>query len=142
MKTDIQKGFYWHVHHRIIVEFCHDYEGRVLYIRTKKEKHERDTRLRLCQPVKDMPQEVIEARRAYEEAEQICNEAEQAYEEAGRVYGNGKAHQACVEAWEACYNVRQAYYEALNNNMPAIIALHKEECPNCPWDGKTIFPRT
>jgi len=23
-----------------------------------------------------------------------------------------------------------------------IEALHREECPNCPWDGGTIFPST
>lgn len=22
----------------------------------------------------------------------------------------------------------------------AIIRLHKKECPDCPWDGRTIFP--
>jgi len=28
----------------------------------------------------------------------------------------------------------------LHKNMPAIEALHKEECHDCPWNGKTIFP--
>mgnify|MGYP001598955187 FL=1 len=23
----------------------------------------------------------------------------------------------------------------------ALKVLHAQECPNCPWDGKTIFPR-
>jgi len=27
----------------------------------------------------------------------------------------------------------------LTNNK-AVIALHKKECKNCPWDGCTIFP--
>ena len=24
----------------------------------------------------------------------------------------------------------------------AMVALHKKECPTCPWDGKTIFPKS
>ena len=24
--------------------------------------------------------------------------------------------------------------------LPSILALHAQECPDCPWDGQTIFP--
>ena len=23
---------------------------------------------------------------------------------------------------------------------PKVLALHAKECPDCPWDGRTIFP--
>jgi len=23
---------------------------------------------------------------------------------------------------------------------PSVLKLHAKECPNCPWDGFTIFP--
>jgi len=23
---------------------------------------------------------------------------------------------------------------------PSVLALHAKECPNCPWNGETIFP--
>ena len=36
-------------------------------------------------------------------------------------------------AWAEYEKVRQAAWEPLG-------AIHKIECPNCPWDGKTIFP--
>lgn len=36
--------------------------------------------------------------------------------------------------------VRRVYNEALRKHMPEIEKLHAKECPNCPWDGKTIFP--
>ena len=31
--------------------------------------------------------------------------------------------------------------EAYAKWLPQIEALHKKEHPNCPWDGKTIFPK-
>jgi hypothetical protein len=34
-----------------------------------------------------------------------------------------------------------AYYKALEPYLPAINALHAVECPDCPWDGETIFPK-
>ncbi len=34
---------------------------------------------------------------------------------------------------------RAALDTAIRDNMPALLALHAQECPNCPWDGKTIF---
>ena len=46
----------------------------------------------------------------------------------------GKANAAWIKydaAWDKAYE----------ENMPAIEALHAKECKNCPWDGKTIFPR-
>ncbi|MFH1451013.1 MAG: hypothetical protein ABIF89_00160 [bacterium] len=122
------QGFYWHVHHRILIEWCYDYVERTKYIRTEKAKDQRETRLRLFQPVKgDLPQEVIKARQALNEARRVYN----------------KQVQSLYEARQAYYEkerASQAYYKALKKNMPAIEALHKKECPNCPWDGHTIFP--
>ena len=121
---DVQKGFFWHVHHDKLIEFCYGYEERASFIRTDKPTHEQKTRLRLFKPVKgSLPQEVIEAG--------------QAYAKAGQAYD--KAWQAYNKAWQAYDKAEQAYGEALKNNMPAITALHEKECPNCPWNGETIF---
>ncbi len=118
-------GFFWHVHHEILVEFCHDYDERAKYIREQKPNRERELRLRLFQPVKGiLPQEVIEVGQAYDKAWQAYDKARQAYD---------KARQACDKA-------RQAYVKALNDNEEAIEALHLKECPDCPWNGRTIFP--
>ena len=32
--------------------------------------------------------------------------------------------------------------DAWREHGEEITALHAIECPNCPWDGKTIFPQT
>ena len=37
------------------------------------------------------------------------------------------------EAWEV-------FVKARETSMPAILTLHAQECPGCPWDGQTIFP--
>ena len=49
-----------------------------------------------------------------------------------------------VEWREAHAKLEEAdakWREAYAKHMPEIEALHKKEHPNCPWDGKTIFPK-
>lgn len=43
-----------------------------------------------------------------------------------------------VADWE---KARADWGKAQQENMPAILALHAQECPDCPWDGQSIFPR-
>ena len=45
-----------------------------------------------------------------------------------------------VKAWEAYGKAWEAYGKAVLDHKDEIEALHREECPNCPWDGETIFP--
>jgi len=142
-----RQGFFWHVHHEILIEWCHSYDERAEYIRTKKSSDEQETRLRLSQPVKgNLPKKVIEARRAYDEAQQALDKAtRQAYNETLRAFKEArqayyKAARTCDEAYRAYIEAGQAYDEAISRNMSAIEALHAEECPNCPWNGHTIFP--
>ena len=124
-EMDESTGFHWHLHHSKLVEWCYGYEERAKYIRTRKPEHERELRLRLFKKVQGtLPDEVVEAWQAHAKARQA----------------NDKALQAYDEAWRACYKTKLADKEAVRNNMPAIEALHKEECTDCPWDGHTIFP--
>jgi hypothetical protein len=58
-------------------------------------------------------------------------EAGKAYDEAGKAYD---------EAWNAYDEARKAYDEATMRYRPKLEALHQQECLDCPWDGKTIFP--
>ena len=125
-KVPIQNsGFYWHCHHEELLEWCYSYEEREKYIRTQKPVKEIELRLHLFKPVQgNLPKEVIEAWRA-------CDEALRAYDEARRAYN---------EALRAYDEARRAYDEAILKNETEIEELHKKECPNCPWDGETIFP--
>ncbi len=147
-------GFYWHVHHRVLMEWCYAYVKRETYIRIQKDPAEVSTRLRLFQPIKGaLPRAVIKAWRTFDKAEQALHQARgtldrarETYYEVDRTLGKAgralnKAGRALGQAREAYYKARDTYEKAIQDNMPAIEALHKRECPNCPWDGKTIFPQ-
>ena len=141
------KGWYWHVHHEVIVEYCYDVEERVEYIKRHKPEHEVETRLKWMTPVKGkLPEEVVAAGEAYNKAGEAYNKAWKARD---------KTLEAYRKAWEACDKARKAYYragEARGKAMEAcdktlemykdeFEALHAQEHPGCPWNGKTLFPK-
>jgi hypothetical protein len=118
-------------------------ENRIEYIKYWKPEHEVPTRLRLLKIIPSYRiRPLIEARKAYEMAEQsakktydstlqgfaksdtewdtIVNTAERAYE---------LTVASALDAWDA---VRRSF---------DMEALHRELCPDCPWDGQTIFPK-
>lgn len=169
-----QRGFFWHVHHETLLEWCYNYNRRVECIRTKKPKKEIYIRLHLFKPVKNtLPQEVIEAWQVFNKAQLSCDKMGQELNRAGEaLYKMGRALKKrqgrfpkkypksiirqikiASEAWQTYEITRQAYneteqtlnkakrafFEALNRNRGVIEALHAKECPNCPWDGHTIF---
>ena len=126
VKKQVKSGFFWHIHHEILLEYSYNIDKRVAYIKSYKPKDQIEIRLRLMKPVKgELPQEVVKARKVYNEARNAYNEAENAYDEAENAYDEAE----------------NAYNEAIQRNKIVIEELHRKECPNCPWDGKTIFPK-
>ena len=112
-------AWYWHVHHNIFAEpLTEPIEKRIAFIKANKPKEEVETRLRLLKPIKALlPADVVKTWEAYD-----------------------KAREAGDKAWEAYVKTWEAYNKTLNDHKDEIDALHREECPNCPWDGETIFP--
>ncbi len=108
------KGLAFHCHHDKLVEFAYDYDERVTFIKESKPEEEIALRLRLFQMIPD---------------ERLSKRGLATYV---------KAWQAYDKAWQACDKARQAYLE---KNIKQLEKLHKELCPNCPWDGETIFTR-
>src|SRR3989304_5286619 len=51
-----------------------------------------------------------------------------------------KAGDAFVKAKAAFVKAKAAYNKAYDECLPQIEALHALECPDCPWNGTTIFP--
>lgn len=143
METEVTvtSGFAFHVHHDRLVEWCFDYFDRVRSIKETKPKDEQELRLKLFKLIdpRYLPSYLQEAGRAYEEAERACDEAERAYEEAWRAYE--EARRAYEEAGRAREEAERAYEEALKRAMPKLRKLHRELCPDCPWRGRTIFPK-
>jgi hypothetical protein len=123
-----KSGLAFHCHHDRLIEFVYDYDKRVEVIKRSKSPKEQELRLRLFQmiPLDKLPSKGLED---YIKAEVAYNEAREAH---------NKAWQACVEAEEACDKAREAYN---NKNRSALEKLHSELCPDCPWDGETIFTR-
>jgi hypothetical protein len=130
MKKEIKKlKFYWHIHHDVLVEpLTEPIKNRIEFIKENKPKDEVELRLKLMKPVKGkLPKELVEAGQKWDEEWQKWDEARQKYK----------------EAWQKSCEARQKYKEAGQKYDLQIIALHKKECPNCPWDSKrqTIFSK-
>lgn len=112
-------GLAWHLHHEVLIEWCSDYAGRIAYIKTDKPPHEQPLRLRLFQMVKGpLPAE---------------------YAAAVAKYATAEAKYAAARAKLAA--VGDKYDAAMAKYDPEIRALHAQECPSCPWNGNTIFPK-
>ena len=128
-----QSGFFWHPPrdwpspHERLLDWRDDYAQDI--IRAHKPPKEQKLRLRLFQPVKgQLPQEVVEAGNALKKAEKALHKILAIY-----TCGHGVSR-------DDVYSARKAYFEALSSHKDEIEELHKQECLNCPWDGKTIFP--
>lgn len=120
----------WHVHHDELVEpLLAPIEERQEFIRRYKPDDEIALRLRLLQPVRS-PLPV-----AYTQAWETFLEAQTAYSEAiSRATAADDEAKAFLAALDALDQVRETYEVRLE-------AIHVLECPDCPWDGRTIFPQ-
>ena len=107
----MKKGFYWHVYHDNLLEWCYGYQERVDYIKEKKPKNEIETRLRLFKPVKDVEAIPKEYREAYKKRE---------------------------EAWKKWKEAEKKLEEAEKKCAPQLEKLHKKECGCKEWNGKEI----
>ena len=147
--------YYWHIHHDILCEGTYDINERIAYIKEYKPKNEIRTRLRLMTPVQHPEKLIMRIQKAaavyakaaaradtialatyikaYEAYQNTSTDADKSY--ATYKKASAAADKASAKAAKA-YNT---YMNALNN--PQIRALHKKEHPNCPWNGKTIFPK-
>ena len=153
--TNSNHGIAFHAHHNILLEECPDYEKRVEEIKRCKPRKEQALRLRLFKliPSDELPPELamsyeiydkakkarVEAWEARAENEQTYTEAKEARDKAWEA--QGKAHTSYNKAWEAYARADEAQERALEDYMPFLEKLHEELCPDCPWNGHTIFTR-
>ena len=152
---------YWHIHHEILLEETTDIQERIDYIRANKPEKEIPLRLKLMTPVlhpEKLPSSFRKAWEAYDKAREAYDKAGKAYDKAGEAYKKAKeayikareayikarkaydkAWEVYIKAWEAYNKAWKAYDKARKACAPQIEKLHKEEHPDCPWNGKTIF---
>src|SRR3990170_1383075 len=87
----------------------------------------------------------VKARAAFGKDWDALDKADAAYVKAGDAYVKaraafGKDWDAFVKANVAYAKAKAAYNKAYDECLPQIEALHALECPDCPWNGTTIFP--
>mgnify|MGYP001583304623 FL=1 len=138
---------YWHIHHDVLAEFAVEpIEERIAFIKAKKPEAEIETRLRLMRPIQhklSSPdfKEISEAARACRDARAATKEARQ------KRHTTQGGFDLYREAYELA-NLASSHYQGYKNALrhpeyplyKELEALHKLECPNCPWDEDTIFP--
>ena len=157
--------FCWHVHHFVQVEpLWEPIEERIDYIKKNKPASEQELRLRLLQEVQSqLPIAVLQAGIPYVQAREAVFQAGVALNKAWVAYDQTPYDQVAYsydqainnQTWEAyfqarvvCNQTREAlilarkdYLQVLAEHSEEINALHAQECPDCPWDGKPIFGR-
>ena len=119
---------YWHIHHEILIEETTDIQERIDYIKEGKPEDEIPLRLKLMTPVLHPEKLPVSFRKAWE----ALIKAREAYDKAWEAYDK-------VKAWEAYIKAGEAYIKTSKACAPQIEKLHREEHPDCPWNGKTIF---
>ena len=127
---------YWHIHHDRLAEFAlGPVEERIAWIKSDKPVDEIETRLRLIRPVqRKMSGPAFKAYLVYIHSVMVRAEAKinrDTTPNGQRLFS--KAHKACNRALDKF----RIYEGAFNKELEI---LHKLECPNCPWNGETIFP--
>ena len=123
-------GLAFHVHHDKLVEWCSNYEGRQSFIIDCKPVGEQELRLRLFKliPIELLPPGL----------DKVCAELAKACAK----WDKAKLARASAKRAKAYAERAKAYAEldkALESTAPELAELHKQLCPDCPWDGETIF---
>ena len=113
------KGWTWLCHHRLLLEYCYDFEGRVRFIKKYKPLEEQPIRLAAFRFVKGkLPDKLAKAWADYRKAYAVYRKNKATYLEADAAYRQMNA------ALEECY--------------PEILALFRKECPDTVWVNKTL----
>jgi predicted ATPase with chaperone activity len=146
--------FYWHVHHDTLLEPSDNINERIDYIVNNKPKDEIETRIRLIHEIEgNVPESVAQAWDTYmnksREYAAVFSEYNTAWYESRFIPERGKINDLMMDTFnfimekydrvkKEFFMAQTLYYDLIQT--PEIKALHEKECPDCPWNGKTIFP--
>lgn len=140
--------FYWHIHHNELVEAAtKPIENRERFIKRHKAPEEVELRLRLLKPVcGKLPAAVIQAGEDFVKTREDYNSTWETYlgtKTRSGFTSNSEQWNAYERAGRAFSSAMSAYYRLTQiHHRVEIEALHAKECPDCSWDGKTIFPES
>lgn len=145
---------WWHVHHNLLFEpLTAPVDVRREVIVKQKPLWAVPIRLRLLAPVRgEVPEALAHALDACRQAMAIRDRTRVAYDQAAEAYyqAGGIGYQgmdAVGQTWDTYKQATTdldsawfAYEKERIRSLPQMEALHKKECPDCPWDGESIFP--
>jgi len=146
-------GFFWHIHHNILVEWSDDINERIGAIKKNKPQNEIPIRLKLLKKVKGkLPKEFIEADKARDKADKALDKAKDKAYKADKALD--KAKDKAFKAWNKADKAKDKAFKAWNKADKAldkadkaldkardnkqIIKLHNKECGCKEWTGKEI----
>ena len=142
----------WHYHHRqYLIEFPKEsIPSRCEFINLVKHPNQTSLRIKLLKPVVgELPLALSQAYMARELARELAVDYVRELELAHQVVINGRKRVGAlkrlrvekVRVVELSFQAENAWNLAYKDNFLVIEALHKIECPDCPWNGSTILTR-
>jgi len=133
MNKEKQLKAYWHIYHDRLFNFSDDINERIEYIKRCKSSIEVPLRLRLLKEIRGtLPEEIVKAGKAWWRAYNTYND---------EYLSPMRREEPLLRAAQAFNKADIELSETLQKYCIEIEALHKKECLDCPWDGRTIFPR-
>ena len=151
----VKKGLSIHCHHDILMEYCHDYDKRVQYIKTNKPKNEIEIRLKLFkllskEAVNALPKRLIKADAERKKAYALWEKADVEWEKAN---AERKKAYALWEKADAVWEKEYAEWKKANAERKKAYAewekeyaewkgkeeWHKKFCGCKEWNGKEII---
>ena len=141
-----------HCHHDVLCEVIAGLSERVAFIDAEKSVDEVPLRKRLIQIVPDeqLPAAMRPLVRAAREAWVKFTPLDQEYQARSKALDDeywakrkplDEDYRAKVKLLDEDYRAKVKLLQGtMRRHMPALVALHGEFCPGCPWDGHTIFP--
>jgi len=129
-----QKGLALHLHHGLLIEWCHSYKERVDYIKKYKLKSEQKTRLKLfkmlsSEAIADLPKYLVKADRKWKKADRKREKAYRKWNEANHKWD--KASHKLIEARRIRDETNHKWVEV---NRKWVEASRKREKAYRKWD--------
>ena len=125
--------FYWHFDNdTLMTPVTKDSKEQIAYIRKCQPAQRAEVWLPLLRLVKGaLPQPVMVALDTYIKANNTYTRTR---------IPDARTQVGPTDAYVALKNAGIAFKETVAAHRTEIEALHAQECPNCPWNGQTIFP--
>lgn len=137
-----RSGFYWHPDYRSLYGWIFDIDECWNHIITRYPKAMLQRQLGRIHPVQNVPDLLVKVGESYDKVQRDYEKVgtrEEAllsdYDKLGPVWDSAR------EQYDKARTEVDVNYRAVQSECAVEMgALHELECPDCPWDGMTLFP--